>query len=183
MDAFYQQPISEWRRKNKNNIVRQGEKRRKYNTHLPLGETHLKRERYEMRKKRREYGNSSKPRDTLKGSTSSRNMNTRKLKKSRQAPTKGHRTVSHEDHDEGADEEVEDVIGEADHVVGDGDEGEGVDDVEGQLRNHLGYEVDVGAIHPVEVLAKEEWQLCAERLRGGKEEGLVTGSMGVREAL
>lgn len=47
--------------------------------------------------------------------------------------TKGHSTVSHEDNDEGTDEEVDHVVSEADHVVGDGDKGEGVDDVEWKL--------------------------------------------------
>lgn len=83
-------------------------------------------------------------------------------------PTKGHRTVGHQDDDEGADEEVDHIVSEADHVVGNGDEGEGVDHVEGQLRHHLGDKVYVRAVHAVEVLAKEEGKLGAERLKGEK---------------
>lgn len=86
-------------------------------------------------------------------------------------PTEGHCAVGHQDDDEGADEEVHHAVSEADHVVSDGDEGEGVDHVEGQLRHHLGEEVHVGAIHAVEVLAEEERKLGAERLEGEQSHG------------
>ena len=96
--------------------------------------------------------------------------------------TEAHDNLHHEEDDAARDEELLKFRIEPNHEVEDTEEDERRNDEGRQLGQLAGEEVGVDAVHPLEVLAEKNGQLCAIHLRFSKgeiQEELRTGLNGI----
>ena len=78
--------------------------------------------------------------------------------------TEGNSDICHQHNDDVGDEEAQDTGVESHQIVGDASEDEGQCGEDGNFGQHLAQEVDVDAVHAVEVFPQEDGHLSAEYL-------------------